>query len=212
MIQNTMQQRTQEWFNARVGKVTASEVYKICVKTSKGSKSTSYDRYKEKIITEILTNIPAETGICTHAMQWGIDNEQDAKKQYEFMFDAKIIDCGFIIHPTMERVGASPDGMIGNDGLIEIKCPTSETHTRFLTSNKISEKHLYQMQLQLACTQRKWCDFVSYDPRFEMPEIQLKRQRIFRDDEFITNMQNCIKEFFDEVDDDIKKILENSSI
>ncbi|SPU26477.1 putative phage-type endonuclease [Candidatus Bartonella washoeensis] len=160
-----MEQRTAEWFQARLGKVTASNVYSILSKTAKGLPTSKYEDYKIKLITERLTgeNSPHYE---TEDMRWGVENEENALKEYAFIYDANITRCGFIQHPTMEMAGASPDGLIGEDGLIEVKCPRSATHMRFCIDDKIKPEYHAQMQFQMACTGRKWCDFVSFDPRF----------------------------------------------
>ncbi|WP_273790013.1 lambda exonuclease family protein, partial [Bartonella sp. ML70XJBT] len=140
-----MQQRTAEWFQARLGKVTASNIYNILSKTAKGLPTSKYEDYKIKLMTERLTGEISQSYI-TPAMQWGIEHEEEALKEYAFIYDTQITQCGFIQHPTIQMAGASPDGFVGNDGLIEIKCPQSSNHLRFFMDNEIKPEYLAQMQ------------------------------------------------------------------
>ncbi|EJF82934.1 hypothetical protein MCY_01455 [Bartonella rattimassiliensis 15908] len=100
-------------------------------------------------------------------MQWGIEHEEDAlMKEYAFIYDTEVISCGFIQHPKIEMAGTSPDGFVDDDGLVEVKCPQANTHLRFFIDNQIKPEYSAQMQFQMACTGRKWCDFISYNPHF----------------------------------------------
>lgn len=161
-----MQQRTKEWFQARLGCLTASNAWRVLARTRKGEKTSEYQKYMDELLAEIVSgeSIPHPT---TPAMQWGIDHESDARGRYELETGNIVTECGFIRHPTIPNLGASPDGLVGEDGLVEIKCPTvAKTVTRW-KDNVVPEEHRAQMIIQLACTGRKWCDFVSYDPRFK---------------------------------------------
>jgi putative phage-type endonuclease len=115
------------------------------------------------------------------AMQWGTETEPQARNAYCFRHDTDVSECGFYDHPKIGMAGASPDGLIGLDGLVEIKCPNSATHIQTLLGGSVPEKYRTQMLWQMACTDRAWCDFVSYDPR--LPEsMRLFVQRVERDD------------------------------
>lgn len=190
-------QRTDEWFNARLGKVTASRISDVLSKGKGSAPSVTRNNYKTQLLVERLTGLPAET-YTNAAMQWGIDNEPAARDAYEFMEGSNIELVGFIQHPTIEMAGASPDGLIGDDGLIEIKCPNSTTHIETIYSKDIDNKYIRQMQWQMACTGRAWCDFVSYDPRYPM-NLRLFVKRVFRNDEMIAEMEAAVLEFLEEV-------------
>ncbi|WP_273782699.1 lambda exonuclease family protein [Bartonella sp. ML69XJBT] len=202
-----MQQRTAEWFQARLGKVTASNIYNILSKTAKGTPTSKYEDYKIKLMTERLTGEISQSYI-TPAMQWGIEHEEEALKEYAFIYDTQITQCGFIQHPTIQMAGASPDGLIDKDGLIEIKCPQSSNHLRFFMDNEIKPEYLAQMQFQMACTGRKWCDFISYDPRFtgNSSLFRMKIKRIHRDDKQIEQINQAVESFLAEIEQEIQRI------
>jgi putative phage-type endonuclease len=201
-----MIQRTDEWYASRCGKVTASKIGDLMAKTKTGY-STSRQNYMADLVIERLTGCVNRDTFFSSAMQWGIDTEPQAKEAYEFKTFEQVDDIGFVDHPTILNAGASPDGLIGTEGLIEIKCPNSATHLETILTKKISKNYIYQMQFQMACTGREWCDFVSYDPR--MPEkLQLFVKRIERDNEMITEIENEVKMFLDELNEKIKKLEE----
>lgn len=192
-----MEQRSPEWFAARLGRVTASRVADVIAKTKSGP-AASRKNYAAQLIAERLTGSVQES-YSNAAMQWGTETEPQARAAYEFLTDNEIQEIGFVDHPTILMAGASPDGLIGSDGLVEIKCPNTATHIATLQSSKIEGKYLTQVQFQLACTGRKWCDWVSFDPR--MPgAMQLFVRRIERDDECIKELEAAVKTFLAEVD------------
>jgi putative phage-type endonuclease len=191
-----MEQRSPEWFAARCGKVTASRVADLMAKTKSGY-STSRANYMAELICERLTGKPTE-GYTNGAMQWGTDTEPQAKAAYVFMHDA-VAECAFAEHATIGSFGASPDGLVGDDGLVEIKCPNTATHLEFLLSKTIPGKYITQMQTQMACTGRKWCDFVSFDPR--LPDsMQMWISRVNRDDAAISEIEKEVVTFLAEVE------------
>ncbi|EJF82317.1 lambda exonuclease family protein [Bartonella doshiae] len=203
-----MEQRTAEWFQARLGKVTASNVYNIISKTAKGLPTSKYEDYKMKLMTERLTGETSQS-YTTSAMQWGIEHEDDALKEYAFIYDTEVTRCGFIQHPTMEMAGASPDGFVGEDGLVEIKCPQSANHLRFFMDGNIKPEYIAQIQFQMACTGRKWCHFVSYNPQFvgRSTRLRMKIKRILRDEKHIEEINKAVETFLAEIDQDMKQIL-----
>jgi putative phage-type endonuclease len=195
-----MEQRTDEWFSARLGKVTASRVSDVVAKTKTGYGATR-GNYMSQLIVERLTGKQAES-FSSSAMQWGTDTEPLARAAYETFKDVLVDEEGFVQHPTIEMAGASPDGLIGDDGLVEIKSPNTATHIETLIAKKADARYINQMQWQMACTGRKWCDFVSFDPR--MPEdLQLFVTRVERDDEKIAELEAAVIEFLNEVDQKI---------
>jgi hypothetical protein len=138
-------------------------------------------------------------------MQWGIDNEAKARIAYEWRYDATVVEVGLIDHPRLSMCAASPDGLVGDDGLIEIKCPNTSTHIDTLLTSTIEHRYVLQMQWQLACTERRWCDFVSFDPRLPEP-MQLFVQRVARDDELIATLEQEASIFLREIDETIAKL------
>ena len=198
-----MEQRSEEWFQARLGKVTASRVADVLAKIKSGE-SASRRNYKIQLVSERLTGERQETYI-NQAMQDGIDREQFARDRYVQQF-GEVEEVGFIQHPTLEA-GASPDGLIGTDGIIEIKCPMGSTHTETLITQEVPSKYVPQIQFQLLVTGRKWCDFVSYNPMF--PEnLQVFVRRVFANKEYQQELEDEVKQFLKEVDDVISKLKE----
>lgn len=195
-----MEQRTDEWFKARLGKVTASRICDVLAATS----TAAYQNYQAQLIAERLTGEPYESHV-TSAMQWGIEKEEDARSLYEFMTDETVMEIGFVPHFNIKESGASPDGLIGLNGQIEIKCPNTATHIKTLTTRKIEKKYRNQMTWQMACTGRAWCDFVSYDPRLPA-EHNLCVIRFERDDEEVKEMELAVKQFIRSLDDKISKM------
>lgn len=190
-------QGSDEWHEARLGRVTASRVADVIAKTKSGP-AASRKNYEAQIIAERLTGEKAET-FSNAAMQWGTETEAEARSAYSFHVGIDVEEVGFVVHPDIEASGASPDGLIGDDGMVEIKCPNTATHIDTLLSGKVPTKYQTQMQWQMACTGRYWCDFVSFDPR--LPEKQrLFIQRVDRDEERIEDLQSEVVEFLAEID------------
>lgn len=159
-------QGSPEWFADRAGKVTASRIADVMAKTRSGE-SASRANYRAQLVAERLTGI-VEPSYTNAAMQWGVDNEPIARATYETRYGIMVDEVGFVPHSEL-MAGASPDGLVGVDGLIEIKCPNTATHIDYTLTKSIPEKYRLQMIWQMICTGRKWCDFVSFDPR--MPDL-----------------------------------------
>jgi putative phage-type endonuclease len=192
-----MQQGTPEWFKARCGKATASRIADIVAKTKSGY-SASRANYAAQLVAERLTGA-VEEGFSSAAMKWGTENEDEARNAYAFRRNLDVSPAGFIPHPNIGMAGASPDGFVGDDGLVEIKCPNTATHIDTLVNARIPLKYHYQMQWQMACTGRAWCDFVSFDPR--LPEsMRLFVARLLRDEDRIAELENEVAGFLREVD------------
>lgn len=191
-----IEQGTAEWAALRVGKVTASRVADVMARTKTGY-GASRANYLAELVAERLTGQPAEK-FQSAAMKWGSETEAQAKAAYEFYHDADIVNVAFVDHPAIAMSGASPDGLVGDAGLIETKCPQTATHINTLLGAPIDNRYVLQMQWQMACTGRRWCDFVSFDPR--MPEdMRLWVKRIVRDDVLIPELQHEIERFLAEV-------------
>ena len=202
-------QGSDQWFAIRIGKVTASRVADILAKTKSGY-STSRDNYMAQLVCERLTGQKAD-GFTNAAMQWGTETEPLARAAYEALKDVLVDEVGFVPHPTIKMAGASPDGFVGQDGLIEIKCPNTATHIDTLLSESVPTKYFTQMQFQLACTGREWCDFVSFDNRLP-EELQLFVKRVPRDDTYIKLMESEIVQFIAELDDKINKLMKVKNV
>jgi putative phage-type endonuclease len=203
-----MEQRTEEWFSARLGKVTASRVADVLAKIKTGE-SASRKNYKMELVVQRLTGKPQES-FTNAAMEWGTEQEPFARMAYEAHTGTFVKEEGFVDHPTIEGFGCSPDGLVG-DGLIEIKCPNTATHIETVLENKAPSKYIPQMQCQMAVTGAKWCDFVSFDPR--TPEdLQLFIIRVERDEEYIAEMEKEVKLFLQEVDDLHKQLLTKKGV
>jgi putative phage-type endonuclease len=198
-----IEQRTEEWFKQRLGKVTASAIANVIAKTKTGV-SASRDNYSTQLTLERLTGQQAEF-YTNSAMEWGTATEPQARQAYEVYKGVFVDETGFVNHTTIEMSGASPDGLVGEDGLVEIKCPESKTQMETLLNQKVPTKYIPQMQWQMACTGRKWCDFVSFDPR--MPDnLQLFVSRVNRDDTYINMLETEVKAFLAEIDQKIETL------
>jgi YqaJ-like viral recombinase domain. len=191
------------WFAERCGKVTASRVADLMAKTKTGWGS-SRANYMAELIAERMTGIVAES-YTNAAMQWGTEHEAQAKDAYQFYMGFDVEETGFVPHGSIENFGASPDGLVGPDGLVEIKCPLTATHIETLLSGTIPGKYVTQMHSQMACTGRKWNDFISFDPR--MPEsLRLFRRRLQRDEKLIAELENEVQVFLKELVTKIKAL------
>lgn len=198
-------QGSPEWHAARLGKATASRIADIMAKTKSGP-SASRANYAAQLVAERLTGVPAET-FTSAAMQWGTDHEDQARAAYEFNMGCTVKTCGFADHPRLSMSGASPDGLVDSLGLVEIKCPNTATHIETLLFGKIPEKYQLQMQWQMACTGRAWCDFVSFDPR--MPEdMQIFIGRIERDAPRISEIEAEVSAFLSEVSETVARLIQ----
>ena len=195
-----MEQRTEEWFAARLGKVTASKVSAVLAKKDSATRSD----YLTDLVLERLTGKQQEF-YQNDAMQWGTDTEPQARMAYEAFKGVLVDEMGFIDHPSIQYFGCSPDGLVDKDGLVEIKCPNSKTHLSTLLNGKIPTKYIPQVQTQMAVMNRQWCDFVSFDPR--LPEdLQLFVIRVDRDNEYIAKLEEEVVAFLDEVEKTVTKL------
>lgn len=189
---NEVIQGAPEWFAMRVGKVTASRVADVVAKTKSGP-SASRATYMGELLAERLTGQPAEK-FKSPAMQWGNDMEAEARAAYAFYTNHEVAEIGFVNHPTVAMSGASPDGLVGDDGLVEIKCPNVATHVETLLGGSVPSRYRTQMMWQMACTGRAWCDFVSFDPR--LPEhMRMFVRRIERCDATIADLEDEVCKF-----------------
>jgi putative phage-type endonuclease len=198
-----MEQRSDEWFAARLGKVTASKVADVAARTKSGY-SASRANYMAQLICERLTGQRQE--VFTNAdMQHGTDTEPLARAAYVFYSGNDVSEVGLIDHPNIAMSAASPDGLVMDDGLLEIKCPKTATHIDTLLGGSIEGKYITQMQWQMACTGRAWCDFVSFDNRLP-EELSYFCQRVMRDDKYIAKLESEVKTFIGELEAKIESL------
>ena len=205
MSASLIEQGTPEWHALRCGKATASRIADI-VRRTKGGQSKSRDRYLGELVAERLTGMQAD-GFKTADMEWGSATEEQARAAYEFYCGGELMAVDFVDHPTVKMSGASPDRMVGTDGLLEIKCPASHTHIATLLGEPIDPDYITQMQWQMACTGRAWCDWASFDPR--MPEdMQLVVRRIPRDAARVIALEAAVTKFLDEVSETVSRLVD----
>lgn len=198
------EQGTAEWLQERCGRVTASRIADVMARTKTGW-GASRANYAAQLIAERLTGC-VRPSFTNAAMIHGTETEPEARRAYEFYVDRDVQQVGFIPHPTIEMAGASPDGLVGTDGLVEIKCPETATHIDTLLTGTIPDKYIKQMMFQIACTGRQWCDFASYDNR--LPErMRLFVKRVERDEAAINEIEAAVTAFIAEIDDTVGKLL-----
>lgn len=191
-------QGTTEWHQLRLGKVTASRIADVVGKGKKGEYFIAREHYKKELATERITGEKIQIEPNQHMLR-GIELEPAARRNYELNMGCSVTEIAFVDHPTIKMSGASPDGLVGADGLIEIKCPTETVHLATIITDEIHKRYVYQMQWQLACTQRKWCDFVSFN--LDVPDINmLYISRVFRDSATIQFLELEVAKFLEEVE------------
>jgi putative phage-type endonuclease len=198
-------QRSAEWFAARCGSLGASQLADALAKTKSGW-GASRANLRAKLVVERLTG-QQEESFTSAAMLWGVEKEEEARIAYSFLTGRNVVEVGLYKHPTIIGSHASPDGLVDDNGCLEIKCPNSATHIETLKSNQVAHKYLLQMQWQMACADRQWCDFVSFDPR--MPDhLTLYVQRVERDNDMLAILEAEVSTFLSEVEADVKKLNE----
>ena len=196
-------QGTDQWHIDRLGKVTASRVADVMAKTRSGP-SASRKNYMAELVAERLTGT-WEEGFVSGPMKWGTETEPLGRAEYEIRTGQMVEQVGFINHPKIKMFGCSPDGLVGKDGGIEIKCPNTATHIEALLTGVVDRKYIIQVQSLMAITGRAWWDFVSFDPRLPA-ELSYWQARIMRDDKFIDEIEGEVRGFLAELDDLEKKL------
>jgi putative phage-type endonuclease len=198
-----MEQRTEEWFSARLGKVTASRVADVIAKTKSGY-SASRDNYMAQLICERLTGQQGES-FTNAAMTWGTETEPLARSAFEAHADVMVEEVGFVPHPRIRDSGASPDGLVGLVGMLEIKCPNTATHIDTLLTQTVPGKYITQMQWQMACCERQWCEFVSFDPRLPQ-DLQLFVKRVEFNQTYVAMLEEEVISFLEELEIKVAKL------
>lgn len=192
-----IEQRSPGWFQARLGRLTASRVAEATARIKSGW-GASRANYMAELLTERLTGQPYPR-YSNAAMEWGTQTEPEACTVYEFERNVRVEEAGFVPHPRIGMSGASPDGFVGDSGLVEIKCPNTATHLEtLLGGDEIDLAYMKQVQWQMACTGRQWCDWVSYDPRLP-PAFRVLILRVLRDDKMIAKLEAEVAEFLAEL-------------
>ena len=196
-------QGSEEWKLLRLGKVTASRIADVMTKVKSGE-AAARRNYRAELVCQLLTG-ESQENFCTTDMQRGLDLEPFARAAYEVKTGMLVDQVAFVPHPSIDRASASPDGLIGEDGLVEIKCPKTANHIDYLLGKVPPTQYQPQMLWQMACTGRQWCDFVSYCP--DLPEpLQLFVVRFPRDNGRIEEMEKEVTQFNAEVDEIITKL------
>jgi len=196
-------QGSDEWRRLRLGKVTASRIADVIAQTRNGW-GASRDDYMAELIAERRTGVPQDSHE-TEDMRRGRELEPQAREAYEFYCDVTVQPAAFVAHPHIAMSGASPDGYVGEDGLVEFKCPRTKTHIATLLGAPIPDRHQVQMQWQMACTGRAWCDYVSFDPR--MPDHEaICVTRVLRDQRRIEQLEADVRQFLGELDAKMQRL------
>lgn len=196
-------QGTPLWHEARLGCVTASRIADVTARTKSGYGAARV-AYMRQLLAERLTGMPTEVFVNS-AMRWGTEMEPHAVAAYEDLTGNVTETVGFLAHPTIAFAGASPDRLVGDAGLLEVKCPLTTTHVDTLLSGELAEKYVLQMQWQMACSGRDWCDFVSFDPRVP-PDYALYRVRVEREDTLIKWLEGEAVTFLAELDQKLHEL------
>lgn len=193
------EQGSAEWLQLRCGKITASRICDVMAMLKRGGEGAERRNYRVDLVAERLSG-RTEDHYVSPEMAWGTEYETRARTEYEMDAGEMVETVGFILHPTIDYAGASPDGLIGSDGGLEIKCPKTATHIRWMLANQVPVEHQAQMQWNMCCAGRAWWDFASYDPR--LPDgLKLFVVRLGRDDGHIAEIEEAVINFNLEVEE-----------
>lgn len=202
-IIDTIEQGSADWLALRLGKVTASKVKDVLTKGRGDTTSKTAETYMMELIAEKLTG-QSKTFFENDAIRWGTETEPQARSMYIVKNNfVDVREVAFIEYD--EFIGVSPDGLIGDDGMLEIKCPTTTTQIKRALSDDYSADYKAQIQMQLWIAEREWCDFVSFDPRLDC-EAGYLQQRVFRDEKYIEEMEGKVLAFVDTMNEIINKL------
>lgn len=201
----TCQQKTAEWLTLRSGRISASRLGDVIAKPKRGTEELARRRdYRMELLCERLTGRAAEHYV-SRDMDHGVENEPYARAAYEISESVMVDEIGMAIHPTMDFASASPDGLVGDDGCIEIKCPRTATHLEWKMAGVVPEEHIPQMMWVMACCERKWADFISFDPRLPQ-RLRFFLARLHRDEKRIAEMEYEVMQFNSEVEEMCRKL------
>ena len=203
-LMKDLEQGSPEWLAARVGRVTASRIADVMAK-GKGGEAQTRLNYKWQLVAEVMTGQSQEDRFFSQAMAWGVEQEPFARAAYEIQTGGLVENVGLVAHPSIPRCAASPDGLVGLDGLLEIKCPKTPTHLEYMEKGNIPGHYQLQMLWQMACTGRQWVDFATFDPRLP-EELQLFVMRFPRDQARIDAIEAEVQKFWNEIDEIIETL------
>ena len=203
-LMKDLEQGSPEWLAARVGRVTASRIADVMAK-GKGGEAQTRLNYKWQLVAEVMTGQSQEDRFFSQAMAWGVEQEPFARAAYEIQTGGLVENVGLVAHPAIPRCAASPDGLVGLDGLLEIKCPKTPTHLEYMEKGNIPGHYQLQMLWQMACTGRSWVDFATFDPRLP-DELQLFVMRFPRDQARIDAIESEVQKFWNEIDEIIETL------
>ena len=203
-LMKDLEQGSPEWLAARVGRVTASRIADVMAK-GKGGEAQTRLNYKWQLVAEVMTGQSQEDRFFSQAMAWGVEQEPFARAAYEIQTGGLVENVGLVAHPSIPRCAASPDGLVGLDGLLEIKCPKTPTHLEYMEKGAIPGHYQLQMLWQMACTGRQWVDFATFDPRLP-EELQLFVMRFPRDQARIDAIESEVQKFWNEIDEIIETL------
>lgn len=193
-----MEQRTDEWYQARLGKLTASRFNDIVKLDGTLKTGETPKNYMDEKIYELLNDKPINIE-ANKAMQWGTDTEDEARLAYEDSTFEIVQEVGFVVHPTYDFIGCSSDGLVGGNGGIEIKCPYNPTnHIRTIIDNECPSRYKAQVQGNIWINQLEWMDFVSFDPRMAQEERQIKIIRCYLDTKYVGNLEVSLSSFWEQ--------------
>ena len=203
-------QGSPEWFKARLGKISGSRLGDVMRKTKWGE-STYKERLRIELAIERITGKSASNVVMNQAMRDGVEREPDARALFEAITGKEVKEVGSFDHPTIANTSSSPDGLIvGEEAVLEIKCPMASTHARNLMSETMPKNYVYQVQWEIACTESDYAYFASYHPDFPK-ELRLKWVRVERDDSVIESLSKEIRDFDVSIEDMIVKIKKGAS-
>lgn len=203
-LMKDLEQGSPEWLAARVGRVTASRIADVMAK-GKGGEAQTRLNYKWQLVAEVMTGQSQEDRFFSQAMAWGVEQEPFARAAYEIQTGGLVENVGLVAHPSIPRCAASPDGLVGLDGLLEIKCPKTPTHLEYMEKGAIPGHYQLQMLWQMACTGRQWVDFATFDPRLP-EELQLFVMRFPRDQARIDAIEAEVQKIWNEIDEIIETL------
>jgi hypothetical protein len=198
------------WLKAREGRITASRIVDVLSYLKKGGESQKRIDYRLDLVAERLTG-QAEEHVVSKEMKWGTETEPFARGAYEMHSGVMVDQVGFIVHPTMDYFGGSPDALVGADGVYEAKCPKTTTHLEWMMAGVLPTEHEPQCMTNIAVSEREWCDFMSYDPR--LPEDLRKFiVRLYRDDKRIAEIEAEVKRFEESIQELIHKLRNHETL
>jgi putative phage-type endonuclease len=198
------EQGSAQWLAVRSGRITASRICDVMAVLKRGGESADRRNYRMALVAERLTG-QSEQHYVSPEMLWGTEQEQFARTAYELQNEVMTDQVGFVLHPTLDYSGASPDSLVGDLGGLELKCPKTTTHLAYMMAGQVPEEYQHQMQWNMACADREWWDFASYDPR--LPEgLRLFKARLPRDEGHIAEITEEVIRLNSEVEEILRRL------